>query len=160
MRVPRQRTLIASVGLIALTSCDDTQSPRLEQRPFEGILRFDERCQVIGGDSTDFWPRPSCVPPDSSIFCGGPANYSLEGACPNPAGTATWIRFQIPAPDSVWVLVYDRTNAPPIDTLYAQRMPTGTHGFRWRNARGPGIFRVEMRTQSGFRSHGDVEFTP
>ena len=158
MRVVPLLIVSCSMGMAVLLACDDVKHPPTP-RPFEGILRFDERCQIVGGDSTDFWPRPSDVD-TCGIFVCGPANHSLEGACPNPAQGATWIHFQISETDSVWILVYDRTNSPPIDTLWAQRTPRGSLSFRWNSPGAPGIYRVQMQTETGFRSHGDVEFTP
>ena len=141
--------VVAILGTVNATSCGDSQGPPSEQLPFEGIREFDEYCNPVGGDTTDFVPRPS----------GG--NYSLDAACPNPTqGPTTIIAFQIPQPDSVWLFVYDRTNAPPSDTLYAGRLPAGRHRFTWHKPGAEGIFRVEMNTRSGFQSHGDVQFRP
>jgi hypothetical protein len=164
--VKRGRPIAAAIitlSLVVGTSCDDHQSPQLDQRPFEGIREFDEFCRSIGGDTTDFVPRPiasvdtTVVPP----VVGPPQNYSLVAACPNPTlGPTTVVQFVISQRDSVWLLVYDRTNSPPIDTLYARNSPPGAYGITWYNPGGDGILRVEMNTASGFRSHGDVLFTP
>src|SRR5262245_50337808 len=164
MRVRRTlRCVVITATLVAASSCDENPGPPPEQRPFEGIREFDEDCVSIGGDTTDFMPRPivlvdtTVVPP----YVGFSRNYSLVAACPNPTRTSTTlIEFVMPQPDSVWLLVYDRTNSPPIDTLYARSSPAGTHKIMWYNPSANGIFRVEMSTRSGFRSHGDVQFTP
>ena len=140
---------VVILGIVNVTSCGDSQGPPPEQLPFEGIREFDEYCSPVGGDTTDFVPRPSV------------GNYSLEDVCPNPTqGPTANITFQVPQPDSIWLFVYDRTNAPPSDTLYAGRIPAGRHRFTWHNPGAEGIFRVEMNTKSGFRSHGDVQFMP
>ena len=155
--------LLVSLVLIAvILSCGDDQGPQVKQEPFTGIREFDLDCRLLGGDSTDFEPRPismvdtTTVPP--TVY--PPQNYSLVSACPNPCDGQTVIHFNIPQADSVWLLVYDRTNSPPIDTLYARRGWAGAYGIIWSNPGAQGVFRVEMNTQSGFRSHGDVEFTP
>jgi hypothetical protein len=146
----------------AIYSCGDDQEPAVEQRPFEGIREFDSNCHFLGGDSTDFQPQP-IVRTDTTVVppvVYPPQNYSLASACPNPAVMSTVVHFCIPQSDSVWLFVYDRTNSPPIDTLYARRSPTGVYGIIWSNPGARGIVRVEMNTQSGFKSHGDVEFLP
>lgn len=145
------------LGIMAVLACGDNQGPPVQHLPFEGIRQFDENCVSIGGDTTDFIPRPR-YPSDSTVAIP-PQNYSLVAACPNPTQfSSTRIEFQIPQPDSVWLFVYDRTNSPPIDTLYAHNAPAGNHLIAWYNPGAEGIFRVEMRTRSGFRSHGDVQF--
>ena len=156
------RPLVILLLIAAVGSCGDDQGPLLEQKPFEGIREFDLECRLIGGDSTDFEPRPVglvdtvIVPPIGYP----PQNYSLVSACPNPAMGTTIIHFNLPQSDFVWLLVYDRTNSPPIDTLFARLGPAGSHAVVWSNPGARGVFRVEMSTQSGFRSHGDVEFLP
>jgi hypothetical protein len=158
----RARLGIATISALVagLIACEDNQTPPKPQ-PFEGILEFDIRCDVLGGDTTDFYPRPLADTTVAPPFEGPPVNYSLIGACPNPNRGMTWIEFQVPRPDSVWLLVYDRTNSPPIDTLWAARCPSaGVYSQIWSNPGRSGILRVEMHTESGFRSHGDVLFTP
>jgi len=150
MRLLGVATLASGIlATLALQSCEDDMQPPVEHLPFAGILAFDEICTPAGGDTSDFLPRPSG------------ANYSLVAACPNPAVRAsTRIVFNIPQPDSVWLLIYDRTNSPPIDTLYASRALPGSHRILWSRPGTVGILRVEMDTASGFHSYGDVEFTP
>jgi hypothetical protein len=151
------------VLVASLIACEDDQKPP-EQRPFEGILEFDDLCRVVRGDTTDFYPRPrgsvdtTVTPP----VAGPPENYSLIGACPNPTqGPTVDIKFQIPQPDSVWLFVYDRTNSAPVDTLWAGRCPfAGVYSKAWYKPGQGGILRVEMHTRSGFTSHGDVLFSP
>lgn len=149
--------------MVSQLSCEDGHRP-LEQLPFEGILQFDDLCRVVGGDTTDFYPRPqgsidtTVTPP----LVRPPENYSFIGACPNPTqGPTVSIKFQIPQPDSVWILVYDRTNSAPLDTFWAVRCPfAGVYAKYEHNPGRSGIFRFEMHTQSGFRSYGDVLFSP
>ena len=71
----------------------------MPQEEFEGILEFDLDCRIVGGDTTDFFPRPN-LPPDGII--APPKNYSLMSACPNPTDDLTIVHFQISQPDSVW----------------------------------------------------------
>lgn len=140
---------VVTLVIVTATSCDNHETSPPAQLPFEGIREFDEFCNPVGGDTTDFMPQP----------LGG--NYSLEGVCPNPTrGPTANITFQIPQPDSVWLFVYERTNTPPSDTLYSGRLSPGRHRFTWNNPNVGGLFRVEMNTKSGFRSYGDVQFTP
>jgi hypothetical protein len=163
VQIPRAaRPFIALLLLGAVYSCGDDQRPQLEQKPFVGIREFDVDCNLLGGDSTDFEPRPTSIIDTSVVppVVYPPQNYSLVCACPNPAAGTTTVGFNIPQPDSVWLFVYDRTNAPPIDTLYARRSQVGSYRITWFNPGARGIFRVEMNTLSGFQSHGDVQFTP
>jgi hypothetical protein len=158
--LPAGGVAVAALAMVAWLSCGDDQGPRSERRSFEGIREFDWNCNPIGGDTTDFMPRPlgdidtTVAPP----IVGPPLNYSLIAACPNPTQGSTTLRFQIPQADSVWLFVYDFTNSPPIETVYARRGPTGVYAIRWLNLNAPGVFRVEMNAGNGFRSHGDVQF--
>jgi hypothetical protein len=154
--------LVGLVLGIAILSCGDDQGPQPAQEPFEGIREFDWECRLLGGDSTDFEPRPISITDTTTVppTVYPPQNYSLVSACPNPTVGSTTIHFNIPQTDSVWLFVYDRTNAPPIDTLYARRWLAGAYSIFWSNPGAQGVFRVEMNTQSGFKSHGDVEFMP
>jgi len=134
---------------MALACCDDAAGPSGDDGAFSGILETDPSCNVIGGDTTDFLPRPTTDPP----------NTCLKYACPNPTeGELTSLYFQIAQDDSVWILVYDRPKSPPVDTLYAQQSRSGAYGIAWRNCGCSGIYRVVMHTASGFTSYGDVEF--
>lgn len=154
---------LLAVGLLAGVSCEGSQNPPQEHRAFEGIRLFDENCVPSGGDTTDFMPQPvididtTSVPPHANL----PRNYSLAAACPNPAlHSATEIEFMLPRNDYVQLLIYDRTNSPPIDTLYARMSPAGRHVILWARPGTDAVLRVEMTTGSGFRSHGDVQFVP
>ena len=140
--------LLAIVFCLQAWSCEeDTVKPKKSEL-FEGILEVDVLCNIVGGDTTDFLPRPQA----------GPANYSLKHACPNPAlGKTTGIHWQIPQPDSVWILAYDRPGGPPVDTLYNQRSLAGSYVKYWTYNGPAGIYRIRMFTGSGFSSYGDVQ---
>ena len=140
-----------SFGLVllfsaSLVACSDESTRPVEEQGFTGILEMNIRCEIVGGDTTDFQPRP------------GASNYSLIGACPNPTDGTTTIKFQLPQADSVWLLVYDGLGRPPIDTLYNQLSAAGSFGIIWTFDGPDGIYRVVMRTASGFESYGDVQF--
>ena len=158
MRTVCLSTLVLTLGfMLVIQGCseDDSVKPALKEE-FTGILKFDENCNIIGGDATDFIPRPDL--PSGGVIAP-PTNYSLVSACPNPADGLTIVHFQTSEPDSIWFLVYDRTNSAPMDTLRAGTYFAGAHGFQWSSDGETGIFRIEMRSSSGFTSYGDVEFT-
>jgi hypothetical protein len=153
--------LAAVLLLAALIACSDRSTEPEEQTPrFEGILEMDWHCNTVGGDTTDFQPRPegridtTVVPP----IVGQPTNYSLMYACPNPAQRHTSITWQIPETDSVWIVAYSQPDRPPIDTLYSSRGFIGTYTIEWDFDGPPGIYRVVMHTASGFSSYGDILF--
>ncbi len=139
---------LAIVLCLQVWSCEeDTVEPETN-KSFEGILEVDVLCNIVGGDTTDFLPRPQT----------GPANYSLKYACPNPAqGKTTGIHWQIPQPDSVWILAYDRPGGPPVDTLYNRSSSAGSFVKSWTYDGPAGIYRIRMFTGSGFSSYGDVQ---
>ena len=153
---------IAGAALIAACS-DDGSSPRNNQGdgPFRSILQMDENCEIVGGDTLDFQPRPEgfidtmAVPP----VVGPPTNYSLIGACPNPGIQCTQIHWQIPQPDSVWILVFDAMRAPAMDTLYSRSGPAGSYTIIWCPEQ-TGYYRIRMYTATGFVSYGDVLIEP
>lgn len=150
MRILLRVVLVLAVSLSLSCSDDDPVEP---QEVFSGILEVDELGNIVGGDTTDFQPRP--------LSAGGvPSNYSLIFAFPNPvtSGDVTRVRFQIPVADSVTLRFYDRPGAPPMGTLYQLQAPPGVHDIQWTGSGFEGIYRVEMITESGFRSFGDVEF--
>ena len=138
-----------------VTSCKKEQTLETRQEPFSGIMETNVNCVVIGGGTTDFLPRPT----RSGQFPNLPTNYSLVKACPNPVlGDTTFIEFQIPVADSVWLQVFATTNAPPIATILSERLPLGYFRFRW-GFNGPnGVYRVWMYAGNGFTAYGDVEF--
>ncbi len=141
--------LFLIVVLVSQAACGgDNPAGTRDAENFEGILEMDLLCRIIGGDTTDFQPRPE----------GQPPNYSLVGACPNPTNGTTTIKFQLPQQDSVWILVYDGLGRPPIDTLYNQLSAAGSFGIIWTFDVHDGIYRVVMRTASGFESYGDLQF--
>jgi hypothetical protein len=148
------RCMLAAASLMLLYSaCDDESSVAPKKSGvFEGILAVElPDCHIVGGDTTDFQPRP-----ESQDMM--PTNYSLIYACPNPTIGETWIVFQIPQQDSVWLFVYDKPGRMPIDTLYAASGPAGVYTINFENQGPLGIYRVMMHTASGFESYGDVEF--
>ncbi len=158
-----QRHLFVAVAAVAsvLVACDESTQPPAEET-FEGILRMDEFCVILGGDTSDFMPRPEAfidttvVPP----IIGPPDNFSLIGACPNPSDGSTSVHFQISEIDSVWIFVYDRPGAVPIDTIFNQgNSSIGSYTVSWQKPGGAGIYRIVMRSATGFQSYGDVEFT-
>ena len=136
-------------GLFA--ACSEDSTGPVEQQAFTGILETSRQCQIIGGDTTDFQPRPLSV---GAV----PTNYSLIAACPNPTSTNTSIKFQIPQPDSVWLLVFDRPGGPAIDTLFNRAANAGVYSVQWVHDGPDGVYRVVMGTASGFESYGDVQF--
>jgi len=145
----RSRILLM-IGVFCLHawSCGEDSVEPIKSTSFEGILETNTQCTILGGDTTDFLPRPLT----------GPANYSLKWACPNPAlGKVTSIHLQLPQPDSVWIYIYDRPGRSPIDTLYNRILPAGTHSHSWKHDGPAGIYRIKMYTGSGFTSYGDVQ---
>ena len=144
---PRFALLILVFGLHAFSCEKDAVEPE-QDKSFKGILEVDVLCNVIGGDTTDFLPRPE----------SGAASYSLMYACPNPAsGKATTIHLQIPQPDSVWILAYDRPGGPPVDTVWSFSWLAGSYSNYWKYDGPSGIYRIKMFTRSGFTSYGDVQ---
>jgi len=159
-RIRRRIMAVAIATSLGFVGCaDDPEGPGDRSDQFEGILETDFNCNIIGGDTTDFLPRPegdidtTVVPP----VIGGPTNYSLAYACPNPntVGWTTFIHWQIPQTDSVWIFLFDEPGAEPVDTLYNRRAPAGSFAIIWQPD-APGIFRIRMYTESGFTSYGDV----
>ncbi len=144
------KKLIPVFVILAVLACsDDGPMKGDNDETFKGILEMDIFCNVIGGDTTDFQPRPE------------PGNYSLIGACPNPIiGDAAVIKFKIPQADSVWIFVFDKPNSPPIGMLFNHQIPEGVYEIMWNNTGPMGIYRVEMYAASGFTSYGDVQFVP
>ena len=140
--------------IISCIGCRKDEPTQPAQELFFGILITDANCAIVGGDTTDFLPRPT----------GGgggtlPTNYSLIKACPNPViGDTTTIYFQIPVADSVVIRAFATTNAPPLATIVSERLPAGRFQVRWGFNGVNGVYRVQMSTGSGFTSYGDVEF--
>jgi len=153
---------VALAAFAALASCDESpDKPLVAREKFEGILETDAECNILGGDSTDFLPRPEPAYVDTTVFppvYGPPVNNSLVLTCPNPAEYATTTYFNLSEYDSVWVFVYKEPNGPPVDTLINRYGFAGSYLVTWPAPRGPGIYRIKMNTASGFHSYGDVEF--
>ncbi len=137
---------IAAIALALFAACGDEGSTMPKKERFEGILVVDLGCNVVGGDTTDFLPRPTAD------------NYSLVYACPNPTDWLTRVLFHIPEQDSVWIFVFAEPGAPPMDTLLHKVMRPGFYSVDWTNDGPFGIYRVEMHTGTGFESFGDVLF--
>jgi len=145
--------LVISSLILTYSACGD-ESPVNTKKPevFAGILVVElPDCHIVGGDTTDFQPRP-----ESHDML--PTNYSLKYACPNPTIGGTSVYFQIPQQDSVWLFVYDRPGGMPIDTLYAASGRAGAYSVDFENKGPLGIYRVVMHAAGGFESYGDVEF--
>jgi len=159
----RRLSVLLAFVLAALFSCDgsDRGAPMLEK--FEGILQTDANCKILGGDTSDFLPRPEPASLDTAVsppILGPPGNNSLIGACPNPAETSTTISCQLAEQDSMWIFAYDEPGAPPVDTVVTLgNANAGYYRLAWSAPAGPGIYRVRMFTKGGFQSYGDVEFT-
>jgi hypothetical protein len=153
--------VLAALG--ALASCEDsTEKPVVVTEKFEGILQTDEDCNILGGDTTDFLPRPEPSDIDTTVFpphIGPVKNTALAYTCPNPAEQWTTTYFQMSEPDSVWVFVYKEPSGAPVDTLINRYGFAGGYLVTWPMPQGPGIYRIKMFTASGFHSYGDVEFT-
>jgi hypothetical protein len=124
------------------------------QETFSGIRETDANCIDLGGDMTEFLPRPT-VGPGGNI----PTDFSLIGACPNPVvGDTTITRFQIPVTDSVIIQAIPRPVAAPVALIYNQRAFAGVYSIRWGFSGPRGMYRVQMSTGGGFSAYGDVEF--
>ncbi len=138
--------------LLTPAGCKEDQISPPPPELFAGILMTDANGTVLGGDTTDFQPRP---------LSNGqlPANYSFICAYPNPAdGDVVNLRFQLPQTDTVLIRVYDSPNHPAIDTLWDGVRPPGSHLLQWNWSGPKGILRAEMTTSTGFRSYGDIQF--
>jgi hypothetical protein len=130
-------------------SCNEDTTKPAEVQQFQGILETDVQCNILGGDTTDFQPRPAPGEPDI---------YSLKYACPNPAqGKSTSIHWTVVAVDSVWILAFDTPGGSPVDTLHNGVVPPGNHIKHWSYDGPAGIYRIMMFTRSGFTSYGDVQ---
>jgi hypothetical protein len=107
---------------------------------------------ILGGDTTDFLPRPL----SNGLL---PANFSFIGAYPNPVdGNSVNLRYQLPQADTVLIRIYDGPNRPPVDTLSNDIRAAGSHLILWTWSGPRGILRAVMTTSTGFRSYGDIEF--
>ncbi|MGA9117645.1 MAG: hypothetical protein WB626_12810 [Bacteroidota bacterium] len=150
------RWLPVCLALIFIPAgCTKDQTSEPAPSPFSGILETDSSCTIIGGDTTDFLPRPTLSGPPQ----GTPSNYSLIMACPNPVpGDTTTIEFQIPVTDSVWLEAFVVPSAAPVATILRERLPAGVYRILWGFSGANRIYRVQMSTQNGFSSYGDVEF--
>ncbi len=134
-------------------ACSENSSTESKEESFSGILMTDEEGNILGGDTTDFQPRPI------NGNNGAPLNYSLVCAYPNPVLNDTvTIKFQVPQPDSIIIKLYDKPNSGHVEILLNTSKWTGIHQIRWINTLNNGIYRVTMNTDSGFYSYGDIEF--
>ena len=144
--------VLTIVILLALVGCKDDGSSPPPPESFSGILMTDATGTILGGDTTDFQPRP---------LSNGhlPTNYSFICAYPNPVdGNSVYLRYQLPQPDTVLIRVYDGPNRPPVDTLSNDIRPAGSFLILWTWSGPKGILRAEMTTPTGFRSYGDIQF--
>jgi hypothetical protein len=148
--------LIVCIAItVFVAGCKKDEPTQPAHEGFAGIMTTDAGCTVIGGDTTDFLPRPITT----VGFPHTPLNYSLIKACPNPvAGDTVSIEFQIPVADSVFIYASATTNAPPVATILNERLPAGVFRILWGFGGPRGIYRVRMTTGSGFSAYGDVEF--
>lgn len=143
---------LAVVILLCQPACkeDETIPPPIES--FSGILLADANGNILGGDTTDFQPRPQTNGQQ-------PGNYSFICAFPNPVdGNSVSVKFQIPQSDTILIRAYDRPNALPVDTIFHAFGRAGSHIILWNWSGTEGIFRAEMTTSSGFQSYGDIQF--
>jgi len=155
------RLAFSLLAALVFSSCSDSSVKPVVTEKFEGILQTDLDCRILGGDMTDFLPRPETYV-DTTVsppIVFPPLNNSLAYTCPNPAEVWSVIHFQLSEPDSVWLFVYDEPGAPPVDTLFSEMGEVGAYMIQWKMPKGPGLYRVRMFTARGFRSYGDVEFT-
>lgn len=138
--------------IYVLYGCSENQSLAPEPE-FSGILLTDGNGKVLGGDETDFLPRPQ------QGLNGEPLNIAMFPAFPNPViGDTVILQFQLPEPDTVSFFIQDRPESAPIDTLLLNvSLPKGLLAVLWYYS-GTGIFRASMKTKSGFSSFGDIEF--
>jgi hypothetical protein len=140
--------------IFCLYACSDREVPGEPVLPnqsssFEGIWECDESFNSVGGDTTDFQPLP--LPRYS--------NYSLHRVCPNPvSGNPIKVVWQMPQPDSVWILVYDQPGELPVDTIVTLNGKEGIYLKNWTVDYPAGIYRIVMFTGSGFSSYGDIRF--
>lgn len=146
--------IVCAVVLAVWFGCsDESTGPKCDEK-FAGILEVDFEGNILGGDTTDFQPRPQWDPQTLTVL-----NHSLIYAYPNPVeGYVTIIKFQVPQRDSVWIFLYDRPCRGPIDTICSRMCNKGVYEYSVLHHYVPGIYRVKMYTASGFRSYGDIEF--
>jgi hypothetical protein len=146
--------IICAIVLGVWFGCsEESTGPKCDDK-FEGILEVDYECNILGGDTTDFQPRPQWDPHTLEVL-----NHSLIYACPNPVeGYFTVIKFQIPRRDSVSIFLYDRPCRGPVDTICSRVLDKGVYAYSVMHNYVPGIYRVKMYTAGGFASYGDIEF--
>jgi len=147
-------SLLLGLTVSVFLSCEEPTPTRTgPPSQFEGILETDAICTVIGGDTTDWRPRPRS---EMNVV----VESGVLPACPNPAVATTTLSFALADTDSVWILAYDRPGAAPVDTIVNSggRRP-GAYLLAWSNPGGPGIYRVRFFSARGLRAYGDVEFT-
>ncbi len=80
---------------------------------------------------------------------GLPTCYALDQNRPNPFGTQTEIRFQLPEASQVSLIVYD-ARGREVDRLIDRCLDTGYHSVTWAPADIPGGTYVYRLSASGF----------
>ena len=148
------RLALSFVVLVVIAGCDRGQGTAPDPDIFSGILLTDANMKILGGDATDFQPRPLVGPGNE------PLNDALYPAFPNPSEDDRIIlMFQLTQPDSVTILLFAHPNSAPIDTLanwfHHQK---AVYAIIVEDPGLLGVLRVTMETGRGFRSFGDIQF--
>ena len=148
------RLALSSLVLVAIAGCERGQGTAPETEVFSGILLTDANMNVIGGDATDFQPRPLVGPGNE------PLNDALYPAFPNPSEDDRIIlMYQLTQPDSVSIFLFAQPNSPPIDTLVNWfHRQKAVYAVIAEDSGLSGVLRVTMETGRGFRSFGDIQF--
>jgi len=142
--------LVLLLAIVSLQSCYK-EPTSISEKKIEGILLTDENGNILGGDVTDFQPRPK----QDSL--GKPSNFSFDRAYPNPTSdNFITLKFQLPVSDSITFRMYSQSNELLVFSKI--RYTAGVHTRQWGNPYSKGIYRIEMSNSNGFSSYGDVEF--
>jgi hypothetical protein len=80
-----------------------------------------------------------------------PTEFRLEGAYPNPFNPATTIRFGLPSPSHVSLVVYDMLGREVVE-LMRRDMPAGTYSVTWNaSSCATGIYLARLVALDEFR---------